>query len=118
MPLGFRAAVDRIVLRRRNGLQIPGIITLHAFDKSNTEARGEKRILAIRFLTASPTWIAKDIDVGRPKSKTVKTVTLIVCDRVVILGACFIGNDGGNSVYQFLIPRSSQSNRLRENCCC
>src|SRR5215212_5664182 len=106
------------MLRRRNGLQIPGIIALHAFDKGNAEAGREKRILAIRFLAASPTRIAKNVDVGGPKSKTVKTFTLIVCDRVVILSPCFIGNSAGHSVYQFLIPRSSQSNRLRKDSCC
>src|SRR5215217_7262496 len=105
------------MLWRRDGLQVTRIITLHAFDKGDTEAGREKWIFAVCFLTASPTRIPKDVDVGRPKSQTIKTFPLIVFDRVVIFRACFIGNSTGNSVYQFLIPCSSQSDGLRENRC-
>src|SRR5215211_2002977 len=106
------------MLGRRDGLQIPWIITLHTFHEGNTEARCEKRIFTVSLLTASPPRVAKDVDVGRPKSQTIKTLTLIVFNSVVILSAGFIGNSSRDCPDQFLIPRSTEPNRLRENCSC
>jgi hypothetical protein len=64
---GFRAAVDGEMLWRRNDAVIVRIISLHSGDKGHSHARAEKRIFAVGLLAASPTRIAKDVDVGGPE---------------------------------------------------
>src|SRR5579862_3843063 len=66
---GFGSAVHRVVFGSRDGEEVFRIIALQAIDERYAHGCGEKRVLAVRFLAASPARIAKDVDVGRPDSE-------------------------------------------------
>src|SRR4029450_2317577 len=83
MALGLWTRMNSIVLRSGNNFQILRIVTLESLDECHTETAGKVRILSVSLLPTSPAWIAKDIDVWRPKRKTVKPV-------VVTLSLCFV----------------------------
>src|ERR1700759_4983350 len=97
---GFGAAVDGVMLGRGDGAEVFRIVALDALNKCGAEAGGEERIFAVGFLAASPAWIAKDVDVGRPDSEAVVAVVIVVRNRVVVFGASFSGDDFGDGVDQ------------------
>src|SRR5437764_1794127 len=74
MACRFGAAVHGEVFRRRNYAVIMRIIALHSSHKSHRHTRAQKWILAVRFLSPPPTWIAKDVYVRRPEIKAFKNV--------------------------------------------
>ena len=74
MACWFGAAVHSEVFRRRNHAVIMRIIALHSSHESYRHTRAQKWILAVRFLSPPPTWIAKDIDVRRPEIEAFKNV--------------------------------------------
>jgi hypothetical protein len=85
--------VDGVVLGRRDGAEVVGIVALDAFHKRDAKPAGEERILSVSLLATSPPWIAKDIDVGRPDGKSVKSIVIAVQNRVVEFGPGFCRHD-------------------------
>ncbi len=64
VPIQLRAAVDGIVLGCGDQLQVDRIIALQAFDKHHAHLGGEVGIFAVGLLSPSPSWIAKDVNIG------------------------------------------------------
>src|SRR5215472_6024358 len=89
MAQRFWAAVNGKMLRSGNDLQVFRIVALQAGDESNTDATGEKGVFAVGFLAASPAWVAKDVDVGRPKGEAKIAARISMLDSVVVFGARF-----------------------------
>ena len=68
MTFGFWSAVHGVMFRGRDHLEVARVIALQTLDESNAQTRGEKRVLAVGFLSASPARVAKDIDIRTPES--------------------------------------------------
>src|SRR6266567_3860085 len=68
MTFGFWSAVHCVVFRGRDYFEVARVIALQTLDESDAQTRGEKWILAVSFLSASPARVAKDIDIGTPES--------------------------------------------------
>ena len=64
MPVGFRTAMYRVMLGSCNNLEILRIAPLEAFYKCNAYAACEKRVFAIGLLSAPPSGIPENIDIG------------------------------------------------------
>src|SRR5690606_41714625 len=90
MTIRFRAAMNRIVLRRGIDLPVPRVITLKSLHERDPHARREERILAVRLLTTSPARIAKDIDVGRPEGQALIAIALLATGARAMLRATLI----------------------------
>ncbi len=117
MPQWLRAAVHRIVFRRRYELEILRIIALQSFHELHAHACGQERILAERLHTPPPARIAIDIDIRRPERKSRKPAVIVVADRLVILGAPLHRNHVCNPAHQRGVHRRRQANRLRKIGC-
>ena len=121
---GLWSAVYGIVLGTGVGLEILGVVALHAQDSLDTEDGIQIGVLATRLLTASPTWITEDIDIRTPKGQF--WIARIIGDtlgdvkqfRVVVVGTIPVGTGlvadlREDIVHQLSIEGSSQANGLR-----
>src|SRR5215470_3851210 len=109
MALGLWTRMNRVVLGSGNDFQILRIVTLESFNECHTETAGEIWIFSVSLLPASPAWVAKDIDVWRPKRKTVKPVVVTTSLCFVILGPRLVGDHHGDAIDQWRIKCSSES---------
>jgi len=98
MPRRFRPAVYGIVFRRGNCLKDFRIVALQPLDESNAHLPRQVGIFAIRLLSASPAWIAKDIDVRRPEVQSTIDAVISLRLRLVELRARFGGDRVANVV--------------------
>ncbi len=115
VPQNFRAAMNGKVFGCRDRFQIVRVVALQAGNECHPDAAGEVGILAIGFLAASPARVAKNVDVGRPKSEAVVAAGVCMLDRIVIFGASFGGDHVGDAVDQIGIPGGRKTNGLRED---
>src|SRR5205823_1167432 len=72
MTRGFRPAVNGEMLRRRDNSKIVGIVSLHSGNERHRQPPAQERIFSIRLLSAAPSGIAEDVDVGRPEIQPTK----------------------------------------------
>src|SRR5512138_78639 len=114
MTIRFRAAMNRIVLRRGIDLPVLRVITLKSLHELDPHERREERILAVRLLTTSPARIAKDIDVGRPEGQALIAIALLATGELVMLRATFIADRRCDLTHQMRIERRRQTDRLRK----
>ncbi len=113
VPRRLRSAVDGKMLRRRNHIGHVGVRPLHAGDKGHRHPPGQVRVLAIGFLTPAPTWIAENIDIGRPGVEAGADVPQVPALAPQRMQRPHLGADGpGDLVNQRGIKRSGQANRL------
>ena len=115
MAGGLGAAVDGVVLGGGDGLEVGGVVALEAFDEGDAEAGGEEGVFAVGLLAAAPAWIAEDVDVGRPDGEAVVDGVDVVADGLVVLGAGFGGDDGGDLVDEGRVPGGGHADGLREH---
>ena len=115
MAQRLRPAVNREVLGRGDHFQVLGIVALQSLDELNRHAPGEVRVLAVSFHAASPTGVADQVDVGRPKREALVDVPLPAPHELIVLGAGFVGNGGGRAEDQAGVPGGGQADRLRED---
>src|SRR5260370_10228138 len=109
----LRTAVDSKVFWRGHGLQIFRIITLETGHERDADSRSQVRVLAVRFLPASPARIAKDIDVGRPDGQSPIPVRgTITANARVVLGAKLSADGVRDLVDQRRIELAVQSDAL------
>ncbi len=73
-------------------------VSLHPLDISGRKSRSQKRILSERFLSASPARIAENVDIRRPKSKSLVDVVIFMLVVLVEFYSCFGGDHIGNCV--------------------
>ncbi len=84
--------------------------------KSYAEVGGEEGIFAVGLLAAAPARIAEDVDVRRPDGETVVDGVNVVADGLVVFGAGFGGDDGGDLVDERRVPGGGHADGLREHC--
>src|SRR6185436_7828792 len=85
VTLRFRTTMHCVMFRRGYYFEVARVITLQSAYELNAKSCGEIRIFAVGFLAASPTWIAKDVDVRTPESQSLVTAVLVVTQKLVML---------------------------------
>ena len=89
---------------------------MQAGNKRNAQASGEKWVLAIGLLAASPAWIAENINVRRPDGEAAIPVRRAVgVDFGGVLSAKFRADGVGDVVHERLIERRGHANGLGKN---
>ena len=86
-------------------LEIFRIGTLQAADKCRSYLAGKEGIFSVGLLSATPSWITIDIDIGRPERQAVVDGVIVFALRLVILGSRFRGDRVGNPLNEFRVPR-------------
>ena len=109
---GLRPAVDGVVLGRRNGTIVFRIIALHSGDIGHTEARTQERVLAVSFLPASPSRIAKDVDVRCPEVQTLLGTAVAGALKLCALDARFNTDGNGHAMDGVCVKCRRQADRL------
>ena len=104
------------MLHGRDGLQIPGVVALHAADELHREAAGEEWVLPIRLLTSAPARIPEQVDVRRPEREPLIALARAMAHVLVMLRTSFIRDDGRHPVDQGIVPRAGDPHRLRKRC--
>ena len=115
MALRFGAAVHRVVLGRRDGLEILRVVALHAAHEGDAEARGEVRVFAVGLLPAAPARVAEDVDVRRPEGEAVEPRAVAAPLRLVVLGPRLLGDDGRDAAHELLVEGRAEADGLRED---
>src|SRR5215212_8295944 len=116
MALRLWTRMNCVVLGSGNNFQILRIITLESLDECHPKTAGEVGVFSVSLLPTSPAWVAKDIDVWRPKRKTIKPVVVTMSLCFVVLGPRLVRDHLGDAIDQWRIKCGSECNRLRENC--
>ena len=98
-------------------LQIIFIMSLQTLHKTNTESGGQVRVLTKSFVSAAPSGITENIDIGRPEGQTLVYVRVIIFLLHVEFRTALRGNCGCNLLQQVLIKGCRKSDGLRENRC-
>ena len=115
MALGFGPAVHGVVLGCSHGFQVLGVVALKPENELRRHAAGQVGVFAVSFHAASPARVAKEIDVGAPEGEALIDIALAAADELMMLGARFIGDGGGNAEEQVRIPGGSQADGFREH---
>src|SRR6266404_4028231 len=97
-----------VVFRRGNYLQVTRIVTLQTFDECDSQTRSQIRILAVGFLTTTPARIAKDVDIGTPKSEPFVTGALVMTLELVMFGTRLGRDDIGKLEHKIRVTSRSQ----------
>ena len=105
------------MLRSGNDFEVFGVVTLHRFDEGYSDSRCKVGVFAVGFLTASPAWVAEDVDVRRPEVEASIDTVIAVGDCIGVLGAGFGRDDGGLTVDEVGVPGGGHANSLREDSC-
>src|SRR5690349_2655537 len=106
----------REMLRSGQGFKVSRVVTLQSGDESHPHARSQERVFAVRFLPASPTWIAKNIDVRRPDRQPVKpTAVAFGAHFFVVLRAKLSSDDPGLGMKQVRIEAGCHADGLRKD---
>src|SRR5690606_34256520 len=114
VTIGFWAAMNRVVLRGRIDFAILRIVALQTLDEFDAHQRGEKRILAVRLLTAAPARIAENVDVRRPERESLIAVALFAACELMMLRAALVADRGRHFAHEVRIERGCEADRLRE----
>src|SRR6516164_834403 len=115
MALGLWTAMYSVVLGRGDHLEVLRIIALQAGHKGDAQLRGQEGILTVGFLASPPTWVAENVDVGRPEGESVVDAVIIVSLRLAVLGPRLSRNNLGLSVNQVGVPGGRHADGLREH---
>ena len=115
VPQGLGPAVHRVVLGRRDRLQVAGVRALHALDERGADGAGQERVLAVGLLPSPPARVAEDVDVRRPEDEPLVEVALVARDPHVVHGPRFVGDPGGDPQHEVCVPGRGEGDRLRED---
>ena len=96
---------------------VPGIRTLHARNIRDRQARAQKRVLTVGFLTAPPARVAEDVDVRRPEVEAFENVGMPSSFGLGMLDAPFDADRGRHLVNARYIKRRGQTDGLRKFGC-
>jgi len=112
---GFRTAMDREMLGRRDHERQVRIVPLHALDKGDADPRCQIGIFAIGFLTPAPARIAEDVDVGRPAVEAgADPSEMSGLPPQCVQRADLCPDGGGDLMDQRRVEGSGEADRLRE----
>src|SRR6266702_3769673 len=117
VPFGLGTAMYSEVLRGCDDLQVAAVRSLQASNKGGTELTGQKWVLAIRLLPASPPGITVDVDIWRPEGEAIVDGAIFLALCLVVFSASLGRNGVCHSMDQVGVPGSSETDRLRECCC-
>ena len=109
--------MHRVVLGARRRLQVFRILPLQPFDERHAEPRRQARILAIRFLSAAPARIAKQIHIRAPERQALINIMIPIPLGFVIFCATFGRNHIRDAPDQLCVKARRQPDRLRKNRC-
>src|SRR5215207_8908546 len=116
MAILFRPGMDSIMLDARRGFEIFGMITLQTLHEGRRHLTRQEGIFPPRFLSSPPAWIAKNVDIRRPESKSLILIGIAVAtERGMIFCPPLIADGGCDSMDQFFVPGCRHADRLREN---
>ena len=115
MAQRLRPAVHREMFGTGRCLQVTRVVTLQAPHERGPQFGCQSRILPPCLLAAPPTWVAKNVDVRGPESEPLVLLPAALTDRLVVLGAGFIGNRRGHLPDQIHIPCGRHADGLRKN---
>ena len=113
----LRAAVHGEVLGTGQQLQVAiavgqgSAVELHALQTAHhgdAHAAGQPRVFAVGLLSASPAWVTEDVDVGRPKGKSLVAAYLAAPLGLIVFGACLVAGSGKAAIDQGIVPRGGQ----------
>src|SRR5262249_17313077 len=114
VPLRLGAAVNREVLRRRDDLQVAGVVALQALDIGDADARSQIWVFAESLHAAPPARVAEDIDVRAPEGQPLVAASVVLPRELVVLRTRLGRDHVGDAANEFLVPRRGQSDGLRE----
>ena len=112
MPRQLRPAVYVEVLGRGNHPEVARIISLQSGHISHRHPSRQEWIFAVGLLPASPPWIAKDIDVGRPEVQPRMERALPFAHSFFMLDTAFDADVHRHLVNALRIERSAQADGL------
>ena len=115
MTLGLGPAVNGEVFGGGDGLEVFGVRTLQAAGKGKSDLTGEERIFSVGLLTAAPSRVAIDVDIGRPQSEAVIDNMVPLALGLVVLGSRFRGDRVGNPIDQPGVPGGRKPDGLRKD---
>src|ERR1700749_910671 len=98
VPCTLRSAMHRVVFRRGDRAVVASVFALHPCDKGNSHASSQERVFSVCLLPAPPARIAKDVDVRRPKIKSLKHVAVTSPDVLRVLDSSFRTDGDGHIV--------------------
>jgi hypothetical protein len=96
--------------------QVAWVIPLHPVHELHADPGGEAGVFAVGFLPTPPARVTKDIDIRRPEGQPGEAGMVTIPQRFVVFGPALIGDRGGHSEDQFLIPGGSDPDRLGKDC--
>ena len=106
MAVPLWSAVHGKVLGTCQQLAILAVVwTLQSAHHGKSHLCCQIGVFAIGLLSASPSWITEDIDVGCPEGETLIAAyhTVFLCQ--LVLGTCFIAHSGECLLHQPVVPR-------------
>jgi hypothetical protein len=115
VALWLRSAVDGEVFHGRDGLEVLRVVALQPADELDRQLTRQKRIFAVRLLSASPAGIPEDVDVRRPEREALISAEAPVPHVLVMLGARLVGDDGRHAEDEAVVPRGREADGLREH---
>jgi len=116
VPLGFRPRVHREMFGASRRFEVPRIVALQTAHERRAEHTREHRVLAPRFLSASPARVAEDIDVRRPEGQALVVPAFPgEPQRLVVLGPRLVRDGRGHPPHELRVPRGRQPDDLRKH---
>src|SRR5665213_2081967 len=107
MAFGFRSAVNGVMFRAGDPLDIFGIVSLKTANKSDAKLRREERVFAVGFLPAAPARVADNVEVGG-----VEVEADVLARVAIVFGAAFRGDDISFLVNQRHVPGGRHADGL------
>src|SRR5690606_12021835 len=101
-----------------SSFHIPGIVSLQAFNKADTQTAGQIRILSIGLLAPTPTGIPEDVYIGSPESESLVDTPIFVFPGRIVFCSGFISNGRSHIIQSVRAESGSHTDGLWENCGC
>ena len=108
----LRAAVHGEVFGGGNTQVVLGVVALQARYIGHAHATGQEGILAVGLLPTAPAWIAKDVQVGRPKVEPTHDTDVALAQVLHMLDATFHTDLCGHGVDACGVKGRGQAHRL------
>ena len=108
----FGPTVYGVMLGCRNDAIVLRVVTLHACDECDAQARRQEGILSKGFLPASPARITKDVDVRSPEIEALKDIAVPVAQTLDVLDSPFGADHDGHAVDCVRVKGRGQRRRI------
>src|SRR5690606_38624332 len=112
MPVPFWSAMYSIMFGTGVSLKVGRVITLQPLDCCKPKSGGQIWVFAVCLLSASPSGVAKDIDIWRPKRQSVIASPLVAPNSLIIFRPRFVRNNFKSLEMICLVPCGCHTDRL------